>query len=101
MPTVTGIPVGPGLTPPPALGAAYPGAAYPGAAYLGVGADDGGVAVVHVQQPHVEMVEVDEISPAGWFCLIVGCFMCPGPNLLGLCMRERRLVPVAHYHHMP
>ncbi|KAL1511351.1 hypothetical protein AB1Y20_006154 [Prymnesium parvum] len=42
-------------------------------------------------------VEVDEISPAGWFCLIAGCFFCPGFNLLGLCMRERRLIPV-HDH---
>jgi hypothetical protein len=45
--------------------------------------------------PHeVAFVEVDEISPAGWLCLIVGCFACPGLNLLGLCMRERRLVPI-------
>merc|ERR1712139_383957 len=36
-------------------------------------------------------VEVDEISPSGWFCLVAGCFFCPGFNLLGLCMRERRL----------
>jgi len=42
---------------------------------------------------HIRLVEVEEISPAGWFCLIVGCFACPGLNLLGLCMRERRLVP--------
>ncbi len=28
-------------------------------------------------------VEVDEISPAGWLCLIIGCFACPGLNLLG------------------
>ena len=48
-------------------------------------------------QPQIEMVEVDEISPAGWFCLIVGCFFCPPFNLLGCCMRERRLVPVQHY----
>lgn len=40
-------------------------------------------------------VEVDEISPAGWFFLVAGCFFCPGFNLLGLCMRERRLVPIA------
>ena len=44
----------------------------------------------------VAYIEVEEISPAGWLCLIVGCFACPGLNLLGLCMRERRLVPVAH-----
>mmetsp|Transcript_22773 Transcript_22773/g.69671 ORF Transcript_22773/g.69671 Transcript_22773/m.69671 type:complete len:99 (-) Transcript_22773:299-595(-) len=44
---------------------------------------------------HVRLVEVEEISPAGWFCLIVGCFACPGLNLLGLCMRERRLVPAS------
>ena len=44
--------------------------------------------------PEVAYVEVEEISPAGWACLIVGCFACPGLNLLGLCMRERRLVPV-------
>lgn len=45
--------------------------------------------------PEMGYVEVDEISPAGWLCLIVGCFACPGLNLLGLCMRERRLVPVS------
>jgi len=105
VPTVTGIPVGPGVAPTPAVGSAYPGGAYPGGAYAGGAyaagayAGDGGVTVVQMQ-PHVEMVEVDEISPAGWFCLIVGCFACPGLNLLGLCMRERRLVPVAHYHTM-
>lgn len=43
----------------------------------------------------IRLVEVEEISPAGWFCLIVGCFACPGLNLLGLCMRERRLVPAS------
>lgn len=43
----------------------------------------------------VGYVEVEEISPAGWACLIVGCFACPGLNLFGLCMRERRLVPVS------
>ena len=42
-----------------------------------------------------DFVEVDEISPAGWLCLIGGCFLCPGFNLLGLCMRQRRLIPVA------
>ena len=41
----------------------------------------------------VPMVEVEEISPEGWFCLIAGCFFCPGFNLFGLCMREKRLVP--------
>ena len=46
----------------------------------------------------VGYVEVDEISPAGWMCLIVGCFACPGLNLLGLCMRERRLVPVTQVY---
>lgn len=48
-----------------------------------------------MMQPEVGYVEVEEISPAGWACLIVGCFACPGLNLLGLCMRERRLVPVS------
>jgi len=59
-----------------------------------------GVAVGGVQMhmmPEQGYVEVDEISPAGWLCLIVGCFACPGLNLLGLCMRERRLVPVTQY----
>ena len=51
------------------------------------------MAPMHMH-PEVAYVEVDEISPAGWMCLIVGCFACPGLNLLGLCMRERRLVPV-------
>jgi len=41
----------------------------------------------------IPMIEVDEISPVGWFCLIFGCFFCPGFNLLGLCMTERHLVP--------
>uniref|UniRef100_A0A7S2N946 Uncharacterized protein n=1 Tax=Haptolina brevifila TaxID=156173 RepID=A0A7S2N946_9EUKA len=49
--------------------------------------------------PEVAYVEVDEITPSGWLCLIVGCFACPGLNLLGLCMRERRLVPVSHMHY--
>lgn len=40
------------------------------------------------------MIEVNEISDAGWMCLIMGCFFCPGFNLLGLCMTERRFVPV-------
>jgi len=48
--------------------------------------------------PEVGFVEVDEISPAGWMCLIIGCFACPGLNLLGLCMRERRLVPVSQIY---
>ena len=48
--------------------------------------------------PETGYVEVDEISPAGWLCLIVGCFACPGLNLLGLCMRERRLVPVSQVY---
>ena len=39
------------------------------------------------------MIEVEEISEAGWMCIVVGCFFCPGLNLLGLCMTERRLVP--------
>lgn len=42
---------------------------------------------------HITMVEVEEVSPVGWMCLIFGCFFCPGFNLLGLCMTERRLVP--------
>jgi len=45
--------------------------------------------------PPTAFVEVDEISPSGWFCLVAGCFFCPGFNLLGLCMRERRLVPIS------
>ena len=49
--------------------------------------------------PEHGYVEVDEISPAGWACLIVGCFACPGLNLLGLCMRERRLIPVSQVRH--
>ena len=44
--------------------------------------------------PPPGFVEVDMISPSGWFCLIAGCFFCPGFNLLGLCMRERRFVPI-------
>merc|ERR1711998_726849 len=42
-------------------------------------------------EPH--LVEVEEISPAGWLCCILTCpFIFPF-NLLGLCMTERRLVP--------
>merc|ERR1712093_8584 len=41
----------------------------------------------------VDMVEVEEISPAGWLCCILTCpFIFPF-NFLGLCMTERRLVP--------
>jgi len=43
---------------------------------------------------HEEFVEIDEISAEGWLCIICGCFFCPGLNLLGLCMTEKRLVPV-------
>ena len=53
---------------------------------------------VEILQPQIQMVEQDEISPAGWFCLIVGCFFCPPFNFLGCFMRERRLVPVQQYH---
>ena len=45
------------------------------------------------QEIPVPMIEIDEISTEGLFCLIVGCILCPGFNLLGFCMRERRLVP--------
>ena len=89
MPTVAGVPV-----------MADSGAAYPTGVAAGVAV--GGPQLVAVGgPPHMSMlpeagyVEVDEISPAGWLCLIVGCFACPGLNLLGLCMRERRLVPVS------
>uniref|UniRef100_A0A7S4MUW9 Uncharacterized protein n=1 Tax=Prymnesium polylepis TaxID=72548 RepID=A0A7S4MUW9_9EUKA len=50
---------------------------------------------VMLMAPPPGYVEVDEISPSGWFCLVAGCFFCPGFNLLGLCMRERRLVPIS------
>ena len=80
LPTVAGVPVVPG-----ANGHVAPGHPVPTNAHiLGAG-------------PEVAYVEVDEISPAGWLCLIIGCFACPGLNLLGLCMRERRLVPIATY----
>jgi len=58
----------------------------------------GGVQGGMMGGPEVAYVEVDEITPSGWLCLIVGCFACPGLNLLGLCMRERRLVPVSHVY---
>lgn len=54
-----------------------------------------GPDVVVMGGPPPGYVEVDEISPSGWFCLVAGCFFCPGFNLLGLCMRERRLVPIS------
>ena len=76
-PTVTGVPVA-------------------GGAAMGVGAAVGvAPGVIVVEAPPEGFVEVDEISPAGWFCLIVGCFFWPGLNLVGLCMRERRLVPAS------
>ena len=80
-PTVTGVPVS------------------AGGAAMGVGVAPGvvGVApgVVIVEAPPEGFVEVDEISPAGWFCLIVGCFFWPGLNLVRLRIRERRLVPAS------
>ena len=48
----------------------------------------------------IPMVEVDEISTEGWLCLILGCFICPGFNLLGLCMRDRRLVPASNVEYV-
>mmetsp|Transcript_36539 Transcript_36539/g.91107 ORF Transcript_36539/g.91107 Transcript_36539/m.91107 type:complete len:171 (-) Transcript_36539:503-1015(-) len=41
------------------------------------------------------MVEETVVSPLGWFICIVGCFICPPCNLLGLCLQERRLVPIS------
>lgn len=43
-----------------------------------------------------ETIEIDVVSPQGWMCFFLGCFLCPGPNLLGLCMLERRRVPASH-----
>ena len=54
-----------------------------------------GPNIVLIGGPPPGYIEVDEISPSGWFCLVAGCFFCPGFNLLGLCMRERRLVPIS------
>ena len=62
---------------------------------MGVGMGMGVPTPQVVMTPEVGYVEVDEISSAGWVCLIVGCFACPGLNWLGLCMRERRLIPVS------
>ena len=86
-PTVTGVPVG-------ATG--YPG----GGAYAQTYAPGypSGPNVVLVDNVPDGYVEVDEISPAGWCCLIAGCFFFP-LNLLGLCMRERRLVPASHVYY--
>ena len=67
--------------------------AYPTGVAAGVAV--GGPQMMHIGLPEAGYVEVDEISPAGWFCLIVGCFFWPGLNLVGLCMRERRLVPAS------
>jgi len=50
--------------------------------------------VVVVEQP---MVEVEEISPFGWMCCIIGCFICPPFNFIGLCITEKRLVPARRY----
>ena len=84
MPTVSGVPVNADV--------AEGGMAYPTGVAAGVAV--GGPQMMHIGLPEAGYVEVDEISSAGWLCLIVGCFACPGLNLLGLCMRERRLVPV-------
>jgi hypothetical protein len=88
MPTVAGVPVG------NAAAEACPTGV---AAGVAVGGHPNNMNM-HMMAPDVPFVEVDEISPAGWLCLIVGCFACPGPNLLGLCMRERRLVPVTQVY---
>ena len=86
-PPVAGVPVmGSGMMAGVAAGYPVPSTIAMGRVY----AADGVLA-----PPEVGFVEVDEISPAGWMCLIVGCFACPGLNLLGLCMRERRLVPIS------
>jgi len=90
MPTVTGVPMGD-----VPLGSSYPTGV---AAGVAIGPEYGGMPMNMHMRPEVGYVEVDEISPAGWMCLIVGCFACPGLNLLGLCMRERRLVPVNHIY---
>ena len=81
MPTVAGVPVS---------DAGIGEAAFPTGVAAGVAV--GAPQMMHML-PEAGYVEVEEISPAGWLCLIVGCFACPGLNLLGLCMRERRLVP--------
>jgi len=86
VPTVTGVPVSQGMQHEVVQGAVF----VDGVHHVHPGAG------VYVESP--QMVEVDEISPAGWFCLIAGCFFCPGLNLLGICMRERRLVPASHIH---
>jgi len=84
VPTVAGVPVGAASPAGVAAGVAV-GSPPPNMVMMGDASH---------MMPEVSYVEVDEISPAGWLCLIVGCFACPGLNLLGLCMRERRLVPV-------
>lgn len=40
-----------------------------------------------------EYVVVNEITPEGWLCIICGCFFCPGLNLLGFCMTDKRIIP--------
>lgn len=134
VPTVAGVPVGAASPAGVAAGVAV-GSPPPNMVMMGDASH---------MMPEVSYVEVDEISPAGWLCLIVGwcaqtahwgrkrrlrrrprdatlwsalairamrqrcppdcvafpslplfgSFACPGLNLLGLCMRERRLVPV-------
>ena len=94
LPTVSGVPVGPSVsttgepvvTGEPILSAA--------GMYPSMGLSPAYDEQAH--RPEVAYVEVDEISPSGWLCLIIGCFACPGLNLLGLCMRERRLIPLSH-----
>ena len=96
MPTVAGVPVSPGGVSRGDAGSIAAGlpvpthGMHPQAMYGGNGV---------MLPPEHGYVEVDEISPAGWACLIVGCFACPGLNLLGLCMRERRLIPVSQVRH--
>ena len=98
MPTVSGVPVNSGGGLPGNVTAGMPVGGVP----MGPGLPMHGMQPQMMygnsgvmMQPEVGYVEVEEISPAGWACLIVGCFACPGLNLLGLCMRERRLVPVS------
>merc|ERR1712023_120108 len=44
----------------------------------------------------VEYFETEQISGAGWACLICGIFFFP-LNLIGLCMTEKRVVAVRTY----
>ena len=41
-----------------------------------------------------EIFVVEKVSDMGWFVCILGCFVCPPFNFLGLCMKDTIVVEV-------